>query len=235
MRPASRAARSRSAPGHQRLDALVDVAQALLQPHHGLAVGGEAEMAGLDDAGVDRADRDLVQALALGRQEGVGVGARRLGAGCAPSGWRMPQRRDRARAARRARRRPSRPNRSPIVRSSRIAGGCSRRDRGEMAVRAGEAERRAIVAASRSSSSAMCTVAGLAEQRQQGPARPAARRSPTARQPLRRRRERAARAGAPRPARRRPADRQSGLVARHRSQPSGVATCWNQATSGGGR
>ncbi len=44
----------------QPLDALVDVAQPLLEAGDGLAIGGEAEMAGLDDAGMDRADRDLV-------------------------------------------------------------------------------------------------------------------------------------------------------------------------------
>ena len=57
---------------HQRLDAFMHVAQPLLEPHDGLAVGGEAEMSGLDDAGMHRADRDLVQVLALGRQERVG-------------------------------------------------------------------------------------------------------------------------------------------------------------------
>ena len=68
-RPASRAAAVEVGAGHQPLDALVDVAEPLLEPHDGLAVGGEAEMPGLDDAGMHRADRDLVQALALGRQE----------------------------------------------------------------------------------------------------------------------------------------------------------------------
>ena len=53
----------------QPLDALVGVAEPLFQPHHRLAVGGEAEMAGLDDAGMHRPDRDLVQAVALRRQE----------------------------------------------------------------------------------------------------------------------------------------------------------------------
>ncbi len=57
--------------GHQAFDALVRIAQPLLEPHHRLAVGGETEVARLDDAGMDRADRDLVQALALGRQEFV--------------------------------------------------------------------------------------------------------------------------------------------------------------------
>ena len=60
------------APAIRRFDPLVDVAEALLEPHDGLAVGGEAEMPGLDDAGMHRADRDLVQALAFARQEGIG-------------------------------------------------------------------------------------------------------------------------------------------------------------------
>ena len=72
VRPASRAALSSVAPVISDVDALVHIAQPLLEPHHGLAVGGEAEMAGLDDAGVHRADRNLVQVLALGGQEGVG-------------------------------------------------------------------------------------------------------------------------------------------------------------------
>ena len=54
---------------HQRFDALVHIAEPLFEPRHRLAIGGEAEMPGLDDAGMDRADRDLVQALALDRQE----------------------------------------------------------------------------------------------------------------------------------------------------------------------
>jgi hypothetical protein len=65
--------------GQQALDALVDVAEPLLQPHHRLAVGREAEMAGLDDAGMDRADRNLVQPFALDRQEFVARAARLFG------------------------------------------------------------------------------------------------------------------------------------------------------------
>ena len=53
----------------ERLDALVHIAQPLLQPGDGLAVGGEAEMAGLDDAGMNGADRDLMQARAFNGQE----------------------------------------------------------------------------------------------------------------------------------------------------------------------
>jgi len=45
---------------HQRLDALVHPAKTLLEPHHMLAIGGEAEMTRLDDPGVDWPDRDLM-------------------------------------------------------------------------------------------------------------------------------------------------------------------------------
>ena len=48
------------------------VAQPLLEPHNSLAVGGEAEMAGLDDAGMHWPDRNLVEALAFRRQERIG-------------------------------------------------------------------------------------------------------------------------------------------------------------------
>ena len=54
---------------HQGFDALVHIAEPLLQPHHVLAIGGEAEMSRLDDAGMHGTDRDLVQAFALDRQE----------------------------------------------------------------------------------------------------------------------------------------------------------------------
>ncbi len=66
---------------HQRVDALVGVAEPLLEPHDRLAAGVEAEMARLDDPGVDRADRNLMQARSLGFEEGVGVG--RAVVGCA--------------------------------------------------------------------------------------------------------------------------------------------------------
>jgi hypothetical protein len=49
----------------------VNVAEALFQPHDRFAIGGEAEMPGLDNAGMNRTDRDLVQILAFGRQKGV--------------------------------------------------------------------------------------------------------------------------------------------------------------------
>ena len=52
----------------------MDIAEALFQPHDGFAIGGEAEMSGLDDAGMNRSDRDLVQTLSLDGQEIVGPG-----------------------------------------------------------------------------------------------------------------------------------------------------------------
>ena len=70
-RPASRAACGEVGAGHQPVDPLVDIAEALLQPDDGLARRGEAEMARLDDAGMHRADRDLMEALAFGRQERI--------------------------------------------------------------------------------------------------------------------------------------------------------------------
>ena len=93
LSPEVRAASSRPAragAGHQRLDALVHVAEALFEPHHGLAVGGEAEMSRLDDAGVHRPDRNLMQRFAFDGQEIVG---RRACGGAlrAPSGCCTPQ------------------------------------------------------------------------------------------------------------------------------------------------
>ena len=55
----------------QAFDALMDIAKPFLEPHDGLAVGAEAEMARLDDAGMDRADGDLVNVLPFHRQEGI--------------------------------------------------------------------------------------------------------------------------------------------------------------------
>ena len=71
-RPASWAARSRSGADHQPFDALVGISQPLFQPDHGLAARGKAEMPGLDDAGMHRTDRNLVQAVAFRRQEAIG-------------------------------------------------------------------------------------------------------------------------------------------------------------------
>src|ERR1700731_2449521 len=47
------------------------VTQALFEPNHRLAIGGEAEVPGFDDAGVNRTDRNAGQAFALHRQERV--------------------------------------------------------------------------------------------------------------------------------------------------------------------
>ena len=71
-----RAALKRRA-GHQSLDALVDIAEALLEPHDRLAICGEAEMAGLDDPGMHRTDRNLVQVLAFDGEEEKRRGPRR--------------------------------------------------------------------------------------------------------------------------------------------------------------
>jgi hypothetical protein len=59
--------------GHETLDAAMDIAQPLLEPDDGLAAGGEAEMARLDDSGMYRSDRDLVEAFAIGWQEWIGI------------------------------------------------------------------------------------------------------------------------------------------------------------------
>ena len=65
---------------HQHLDAFVHIAEPSLEPHHGFARGGKAEMSRLDDAGVHRADWNLMQGFALDRQEVV----RGFGAAMAP-------------------------------------------------------------------------------------------------------------------------------------------------------
>ena len=86
MRPASCAARVDGRARHQPLDALVGVAQPLFQPHHGLAAGGEAEMSRLDDSGMHGTDRDLVQAVAFGRQKAIGRSRPAAAALRSPSG-----------------------------------------------------------------------------------------------------------------------------------------------------
>ena len=139
---------------HQRLDALVHIAEALLQPHHRLAIGGEAEMAGLDDAGMHRADRDLVQALAFGRQEGIGR-ARRRASRRAASGCARPRSRDRARAAGRA----GPPARCRTGRGSRAPAGspADAARRPTESARSGHSRVTTAISRARSSSSAMCT------------------------------------------------------------------------------
>jgi len=52
------------AMAHQRLDALVHIAQSLLEPDDRFAVGGESKVPGFDDAGMHRPDRDLVHFVA---------------------------------------------------------------------------------------------------------------------------------------------------------------------------
>src|SRR5437667_5446236 len=47
----------------------MNISETLLEADYGFAVDGEAEMARLDDAGMHRTDRDLMQAFADGRQE----------------------------------------------------------------------------------------------------------------------------------------------------------------------
>ncbi len=56
---------------HERLGAFVDVAQSLLKPDDGFAVGREAEMSRLDDARVHGADRDLMHRRAFSWQKRV--------------------------------------------------------------------------------------------------------------------------------------------------------------------
>jgi hypothetical protein len=57
--------------GQEAVNALVHVAEPLLEARHGLAIRRKAEMAGLDDPGMHRSDRNLVQAVAVHRQEFV--------------------------------------------------------------------------------------------------------------------------------------------------------------------
>src|SRR5207249_1975885 len=55
----------------QRLDTLVHIAKPLFETHDGLAIGCEAEMPRLDNAGMNRSDGNLVQTFTLGRQERI--------------------------------------------------------------------------------------------------------------------------------------------------------------------
>src|SRR5205807_4752841 len=57
--------------GHELFDALVGVAETLFEAHYRLAARREAKVAGLDDSGMDRTDRDLVQAWSFGGQEAI--------------------------------------------------------------------------------------------------------------------------------------------------------------------
>src|SRR5215207_1846975 len=57
---------------NQAFYSLVDIAETLFDPNHGLAIRSKAEMPRLDDAGMDRPDRNLMEAGPLGGQERVG-------------------------------------------------------------------------------------------------------------------------------------------------------------------
>ena len=228
VRPASRAAALERRARHQRLDALVDVAEALLEPHHRLAVGGEAEMARLDDAGMHRPDRDLVQALALGRQEGIGRAR--------PAALRLARRADAARPSSRDRARAARPapaGLEPVEIADRALEPDRRRmqraDRRKASVAGIRCVTTAMSPAPRRAR-AMCT-APASPHRPSSVRRPAASSPATARQRVSRRRPRAATADAPRPAGPRIDVDERG----HARYPSSFATFWNQATSAGGR
>jgi hypothetical protein len=58
---------------HERVDPFVYIAEPLLEPHDRLAGGMKPEMAGFDDPSVDRAHRNLMQAVAISSEKGVGV------------------------------------------------------------------------------------------------------------------------------------------------------------------
>src|SRR5215470_4093402 len=73
--------------GHERFNAFMDVAEALLEPRNGFASRGEAEVAGLDDSGMHRADRYLMQVLAFYREKCVSRSSNRS---CAARTQRMP-------------------------------------------------------------------------------------------------------------------------------------------------
>ena len=119
---------------HQRVDALVDVAEPLLQPRDGLAGGVKAEMAGFDDAGVHRPDGNLVQARAFRGEKRVrrGRGRRRL---AGPEGMAdRPAAVIEPRPLHRARRPRVRPQRSAERAFEADRGRMRRPDRGELAV-----------------------------------------------------------------------------------------------------
>ncbi len=61
---------------HQRFNALVRVAQPCFQADDSFAIGVEAKMPWLDDAGVYRTDRDLMQAFTFGGQKRIRVRVR---------------------------------------------------------------------------------------------------------------------------------------------------------------
>ena len=68
VRPAS-CAPSDGGPSISRLDALVNITETFFKPDHSLAVRGEAEVPRFDDPGMNRSDRDLMQAWTFYRTE----------------------------------------------------------------------------------------------------------------------------------------------------------------------
>jgi hypothetical protein len=58
---------------HQAVDAFMHIAQPLFQAHDSLAVAGEAEVAGLYDAGMHRAHGNLMQRRADRRVKHIGI------------------------------------------------------------------------------------------------------------------------------------------------------------------
>ena len=81
IRSASSMAVRRSAPFEELLDAPVDEPEPGLHPQDGLPDDGEPEVARLDQTGVNRSDRDLVDAFALDFEEGEGAHVERRSAG----------------------------------------------------------------------------------------------------------------------------------------------------------
>ena len=52
-------------------DAFVGIAEPLFQSQHFFSDNGEPEVAGLDDAGMDRTDCDFMHAIAFDHDEGI--------------------------------------------------------------------------------------------------------------------------------------------------------------------
>ena len=74
---------------HQRLNAFMNISQPLLEADDRLTAGAEPKMPRLDDAGMDGADRNLMQPLALGSEKSIG---RRFGRGWRSRAERMTNR-----------------------------------------------------------------------------------------------------------------------------------------------
>ena len=112
------------------LEAAMDEAQPRVEVEDPLADRREAEVAGLDDAGVDRADRQLVDALALDlERHEVALGDRaagpRPGRPCAAGGSRAASARGAPAGAGPGGRPGTSPSRSFASRSSQCAAGTS--------------------------------------------------------------------------------------------------------------